>query len=155
MGGPGSGPTKRTRKEAAERRKAIIDAWLADPNCTLESVGKQFGITRERVRQIVTDSPDPPRARVERRKIATVERGKRRKVKAKAEEAGRLMHRCMAREDRRELISQMWLAGMSSREIAPKAGLKGHASLSQYINRQRKNGYIDMFPFRNSSGGHH
>lgn len=43
--------------EAEKRKRAIRDRLFSDPTLTLEDVGREFGITRERVRQIASTDP--------------------------------------------------------------------------------------------------
>lgn len=53
--------TRGTAEQARVRRAAILRAVQADPTRTLESFGQQFGVTRERIRQIVTGTFGTPK----------------------------------------------------------------------------------------------
>jgi len=111
------GPRPEKKAEKRQFYSAILRAVQADPHRTLESFSQQFGVTRERIRQVVkmtTGSPKP---------------GARQFTKA-AREAEIAATRARNRADRErrrrrdaELVVTMQKLGMTWCEIAGQLGI--------------------------------
>lgn len=116
MNGRGYGMTDAQRNRRAE----ILRAVQAEPHRTLESFGQQFGVTRERIRQIVTGTlgvPKPPAGTFTKPvRLARIAAEKER-----ARQARRLKREKQARE-----VIALHHAGMTWEEIAAALGVCFH-----------------------------
>ena len=113
IGGP------RGKRPPSARNLAVLAAVQAEPRRTLDDFGRQFGVSRERIRQIIAKYgvqkvnmmglPDP----------AVAER----KAQTRAEIAARKVQRAAERAEKIAAAAQLYASGLSGAKVAEQLGI--------------------------------
>jgi hypothetical protein len=131
-------PLGKISETSQQRRKAI--GALYSQGETLDAIGKKFGVTRERVRQIITYLGLEPRmpAMIEKAKGNALEAVEKRLEKA------------IEREEAVEAASELWTSGGDVRAVAELIGwnAKTVQHATNAIHFLRKKYGPARFPFR-------
>jgi uncharacterized protein (DUF433 family) len=100
-------------------------------------IAEQYGITRERVRQIVAMHDQEPRRIFQRR----------RRAESDARQAAEARQRKQKRDARLQALSSAWKRGASISEIAEEFGIRTPNAANALISYRRKR-YPALFPLR-------
>lgn len=124
------------KSQFSTKRVQTILALNAAGKLTLEAIGKRFGITRERVRQICLKHGQEPR-------LGGIINGA---VKKAQEKAAKAEAKKFEKQAAMKLASKLWLSGAHISECAEAMGIGGHDLRTRLCQLRRH--HPKMFPYR-------
>ena len=133
----GNKPKRRRGRPRIHARRDAEIIRLHTKEIAHQRIADQYGLTRERVRQIVALHNQVPRRTVQRR----------RRAEARVREAAIARERKSKAEARLQALSAAWKRGDSIAEIAAAFGMRTPNAANALVSYRRKR-YPALFPLR-------
>lgn len=135
--------------ELAARDKAIVEMDSTD-NYTLEQVGQKFGMTRERVRQILLAHGTRKHSELQHKK--SIERAER--VATEKQKRKQIREEARLSPSQHVLdIAELYAKGLGYRQIGERLGRPAMVVAVDVCGRYRKR-WPHLFPYRKKHKGH-